>query len=93
MAQAKTTNTPIIDAYGVPELFATEMAALENLGPCYRLTFTTQQTNYKGEAELGVVVRIILPAEAVQAMAAHLPVLMRNLPLSAATNEQRANLN
>lgn len=93
MAQAKATNTPISDAYGVAEVFATELATLENLGPCYRLMFTVAQTNYKGAPELAPVIKLVIPAEAVLQMLADLPLMMRNLPSAPIAHEDRAHLN
>lgn len=88
MAQAKIDNTPIADAYGTPEIFAMELSALENLGPCYRLTFTIPDG-----ATATPIIRLVLPAEAVQQMLINLPMLLRNLPLSKPNHENSQHLN
>jgi hypothetical protein len=93
MAQAKSTHTPILDTYGVAEAFATELAVLENLGPCYRLVFTVSQTSHNGGTELAPVIRLVLPIEAVQQMLADIPIMMRNLPSMKIAQEDRAHLN
>lgn len=88
MAQAKVNSTPIADAYGTPELFAMELSALENMGPCYRLTFTNPDTSIAVP-----IIRLVLPAEAVQQMVINLPMLMRDLPLSKPNHESELHLN
>lgn len=94
MAQAKISSTPILDASGVAELFATDLSVLETLGPCYRLTFTVAQSGYSGEPELAPVIKVVMSAEAVQQMLLNLPLLMRNLPDHSKPNhENRAHLN
>jgi hypothetical protein len=88
MAQAKATSTPIADAYGTPEFFAMELSALENLGPCYRLTFTVPETTMAVP-----VFRVVMPAEAIQQMLVNLPVLIRNLPTGKLSHESTLSLN
>jgi hypothetical protein len=88
MAQAKIDSTPIADTYGTPELFAMELSALENLGPCYRLTFTNPDDRVAVP-----IIRLILPADAVQQMLLNLPMLMRNLPMSKPNHESELHLN
>lgn len=93
MAQAKTTSTPILESFAIPDTFVTELAALENLGPCYRLTFTVNQTAYDGSAERCLVSKVVISAEALQQMLINIPLMTRNLPELHAQPENRAQLN
>lgn len=88
MAQAKVDSTPIADTYGTPEVFALKLSAIENLGPCYRLTFTTPDGGVAVPA-----IRVILPAEAVQQLIVDLPMLIRNLPTEKPNHDHSVHLN
>jgi hypothetical protein len=80
VAQAKVNNTPINESFAIQDIFATELAALENLGPCYRLTFAVTQAGYDGSTERVAVSKVIIPAHALHQMLIEVPVMLRTLP-------------
>jgi hypothetical protein len=92
MAQAKVNNSPITEALAIQDIFATELAALETLGPCYRLTFAVTQAGYDGGTERVAVSKMVVSADTLQQMLIDLPLMMRSL-LEKAKPEGRTHLN
>jgi hypothetical protein len=80
MAQAKISDTPINEPFAIQDIFATELAALESLGPCYRLIFAVTQAGYDGSTERVAVSKLVISADALQKMLIDMPLMLRSLP-------------
>jgi hypothetical protein len=68
----KHRNLPLVEPIAVPDVFATGLARIENMGTNMRFTFYSLQRPISGDAhdmERIVVCRIVLAVEAVTAAA------------------------
>lgn len=93
MAQAKD-HIPLSEPFCTPDQFATELGAVEVIGPCVRLTFVTKQrTQYSEHYERVVIAKIVLPAEVVRQLPIDLPALMGGSAPIFVSEIERANLN
>ncbi len=60
-------QVPIVEASHVLDTFATELSEVERLGSCVRFTLTAMTHSPGGENERVVVLKVILPFDAVPA--------------------------
>jgi hypothetical protein len=64
---------PLVEPSPIQDVFVTELAAIMRLGPNLRLTFSVPEIDiHDGRPERVVMVKLVIPAEAVPAMLATL---------------------
>ncbi len=62
----------LIEPFCVPDVYCTELAKAERIGPCVRLVFTVPQSSVYGDSnrtEQAVVAKLVIPATALQSIA------------------------
>jgi hypothetical protein len=72
MSAFQDDHLPILEPCIVEDTFVTEMAFIERVGPMARLTFAVKSSAFNGRvavAERHVRVRLVLPADALPAIA------------------------
>ena len=61
----------LVEPFVVTDTFCTELAAVERLGPCVRLTFAAQKRcPLSGKPERQIVAQIVISAEALMSVTA-----------------------
>jgi len=61
----------LIETVAIPRTFCTELARIETIGPCSMLVFAMEQSTFYGtEKERTIEARIIIPTDALPAIAA-----------------------
>ena len=74
MAEDFASKPELYEPSCTAEIFCSELAIVERIGPCLRLIFAVEQTSVdgRGRKERAVTARLIIPAEAVPAMLAEI---------------------
>jgi hypothetical protein len=67
MAEDFASKPELYEPSCTAEIFCSELAIVERIGPCLRLIFAVEQTSVdgRGRKERAVTARLIIPAEAV----------------------------
>jgi hypothetical protein len=92
-SQVIPNELPLIEPVMTADIFCSELARIEKIGPCARLIFSVQQYGIYGEnpaAERAVVARLVLPIQALTTLARQLSTPINEC---AATGESATAMN
>ncbi|WP_428031797.1 hypothetical protein [Ancylobacter sp.] len=91
----ETFAGPLTEPCVITDTFCSELALVESIGPCLRLTFAVAQTIHgcDGASERTVVAKVVIPAEAVASLLRQISGPAKSVGLARGSNEPRTLVN
>lgn len=91
----ETFAGPLTEPCVVSDTFCSELALVERIGPCLRLTFAVAQTIHGcgGASERTVVAKVVIPAEAMASLLRQISEPAKPVGLAHGDNEPRTLVN
>lgn len=88
-------SAPLTEPSVIADTFCSELACIEQIGPCLRLTFAVAQTVHGGDgaSERAVVAKVVIPAEAMASLLRQISEPAKKVGLGHDDNEPRTLVN